>query len=219
MDLNVHLIILPRNPHIDVGPERIFLHNKYDHETLEFDIALVKMNPVKFTSHIKPISLPGSIACGRNRKRRKKKRRRKGSDTGKRRSRRNGQKGRGRRSRNPFLKKGVRRMRQIRKSRRRRKQMRKRLEEEYDCGEDGSGNSYQHSGSGSGREECNIEEEERGRVSWSFPSFIQPPGIGLFVCSNHRGIFFCEQFIIVYFARSQVVSICPLISALSLFSL
>ena len=70
--------------------------------------------------------------------------------------------------------------------------MRQRPEEEYyseDDEGDGSGNSYDHSGSGSGKEECNIEEEERGRMSWSFPYLIQPPGIGFFVCSNHKGFF------------------------------
>ena len=54
---------LLREPHIDRNPERILIHKRYNDDTLEYDVALVKIKKVEITSHIKPISLPESRLC------------------------------------------------------------------------------------------------------------------------------------------------------------
>ena len=153
------LIILPRNPHADRRPERILLHRKYDDDSLEFDIALIKINPVEISPHIKPISLPRPKQCGRKRKKTKRKE--------------------GRSERNPSLL--LRRKQQIRIEGRKGKlkRLRKRLreenrekhynEEDDEAEEDDSGDadeegSGEESGSGE-EEECNIKRESR---PWSF---------------------------------------------------
>ena len=50
---------------MDKYPQKIIIHPKYDDDTLEFDIALVKIKAVEFSSHIKPIDLPSTkLASG-----------------------------------------------------------------------------------------------------------------------------------------------------------
>ena len=59
----------PRKPFVDRDAERILIHPEYDDDTLEFDIALVKIKAVKFTSHIQPVALPATqLAIGRKRR-------------------------------------------------------------------------------------------------------------------------------------------------------
>ena len=53
------------------SPERILVHPEYDDETLEFDIALVKIKAVTFSSHIQPVALPSIRQLNSGRKRRK----------------------------------------------------------------------------------------------------------------------------------------------------
>ena len=55
---------------MDRIPERILVHKRYNDDTLEYDVALVKIKKVEITSHIKPISLPDSKLC-HDRKRKK----------------------------------------------------------------------------------------------------------------------------------------------------
>ena len=58
-----------RKPHVDRSPQRILIHPEYDDDTLEFDIALVKIKAVKFSSHIQPVALPATdLASGRKRR-------------------------------------------------------------------------------------------------------------------------------------------------------
>ena len=144
------MIIIPRKPHVDRYPERILLHKQYDAESLEFDIALIKMDPVKVTSHIKPIELPDPTDCRGMRK----KKRRKG---GKRKDKKTRQKQVG------TMERGVNRKSDVRIKRSSRP-TRKRSEEEDE--EDGSGEE-EEDGSGSGEgEHCSIEEEQSQRISW-----------------------------------------------------
>ena len=56
---------------MDRFPERVFLHSKYDDETMDFDIALIKINPVEITPHITPIALPGPKECRKKRQKRR----------------------------------------------------------------------------------------------------------------------------------------------------
>ena len=178
--------IIPRKPHVNRYPERIFLHNKYDDSTLEFDIALIKINPVKITSHIKPISLPEPIACGRKRRKTKRgkvrnrekiEKRRKGKVIGKRRARQKTHKQESRRKRNPFLRRRVRSKRRrgkrmLRRSKRWMRSSRRRSDgQEYEDEEDESSGAFEDESEGeigSGKEEdwCNIEEEQRKRIFW-----------------------------------------------------
>ena len=152
------MIFLPRKPHADRYPERILLHKKYDAGTLEFDIALIKIDLVKISSHIKPISLPHPIVCGRKRRKtnpgkggkRKRKLRR---INGKRQTRQKQH--------------GVIKGRKSRSLRISKRQIRKRSEYDSEDNEDGSGKNGSGDGSGSGEgEHCNIEEEQRERISW-----------------------------------------------------
>ena len=53
-------------------PKRILIHKKYDDETLEYDISLVQIMPVRFSPNVKPIPLPKSDVCRMRQKRRKK---------------------------------------------------------------------------------------------------------------------------------------------------
>ena len=174
------MIIPPRKPHADRYPERILLHKKYDAKTLEFDIALIKIEPVKISSHIKQISLPDPIVCGQKRKKTKwgkggKRKQKKSRTTGKRRSSwQNTQKQQGGKKRNQFSKRGTKKKLGVRikgvKSRSLRiskRQMRKRSEYDGEDEENGSGfyDGRDESGSGEG-EHCNIEEEQRERISW-----------------------------------------------------
>ena len=177
------MIIPPRKPHADRYPERILLHKKYDAETLEFDIALIKIDPVKKSFHIKPISLPDPIVCRQKRKKTRrgkggKRKQKKRRSNGKRQSRQKQHKGiKGRKSRSLRISK---------------RHMRKRSEYDSEDNEDGSGNYGSRDGSGSGEgQHCNIEEEQRERISWyyqlkmssfiqcsilwPFTSFTQPP--------------------------------------------
>ena len=56
---------------MDKYPQKIIIHPKYDDDTLEFDIALVKIKAVEFSSHIKPIDLPSTkLASGWKRRKR-----------------------------------------------------------------------------------------------------------------------------------------------------
>ena len=55
---------------MDRIPERILVHKQYNDDTLEYDVALIKIKKVEITSHIKPISLPDSKLC-HDRKRKK----------------------------------------------------------------------------------------------------------------------------------------------------
>ena len=57
---------------MDRFPERVFLHSKYDDETMDFDIALIKISPVEITSHITPIALPAPKECRKKRQKRRK---------------------------------------------------------------------------------------------------------------------------------------------------
>ena len=57
---------------MDRFPERVFLHSKYDDETMDFDIALIKINPVEITPHITPIALPDPKECRKKRQKRRK---------------------------------------------------------------------------------------------------------------------------------------------------
>ena len=57
---------------MDRFPERVFLHSKYDDETMDFDIALIKISPVEITSHITPIALPDPKECRKKRRKRRK---------------------------------------------------------------------------------------------------------------------------------------------------
>ena len=80
-------------PHEDRRPPKgIFNHKHFDDDTLEYDIALVKIEKVEFTSHIQPISLPKALVCdekdrkrkkGGKRKRKKKRRRKRQKKRGK----------------------------------------------------------------------------------------------------------------------------------------
>ena len=63
---------LNRKPHVDRFPERVFLHSKYDDETMDFDLALIKISPVEITSHITPIALPDPKECRKKRRKRRK---------------------------------------------------------------------------------------------------------------------------------------------------
>ena len=82
-----------RLPHEDRRPPKgIFNHKHFDDDTLEYDIALVKIEKVEFTSHIQPISLPKALVCdekdrkrkkGGKRKRKKKRRRKRQRKRGK----------------------------------------------------------------------------------------------------------------------------------------
>ena len=68
--LEISVFVLFREPHIDRNPERILIHKQYDDDTLEYDVALVKIKKVEITPHIKPIALPESKLChDRKRKR------------------------------------------------------------------------------------------------------------------------------------------------------
>ena len=60
-----------RKPHVERTPQRILIHPKYNDSTLEFDIALVKIKAVKFSSHIQPVALPSTRQQDGSRKRRK----------------------------------------------------------------------------------------------------------------------------------------------------
>ena len=53
-------------------PKRIMIHKKYDDDTLEYDISLVQIVPVRFSPNVKPIPLPKSDVCRMRQKRRKK---------------------------------------------------------------------------------------------------------------------------------------------------
>ena len=90
----IHLILHSRKYYVDRIPERILINKNYDDGILEYDIALVKINKCawkkcyKFSSHIRPIALPQSQLCqkqkkigkrkGKRRKRKRKNKRQKG---------------------------------------------------------------------------------------------------------------------------------------------
>ena len=75
----IHSILNSRKETVDRTPERILIHKNYDDESLEYDIALMKINRCfmgkcyKFSSHIQPIALPRSQLCQKQKKVKKRK--------------------------------------------------------------------------------------------------------------------------------------------------
>ena len=156
---------------------------------MEYDIALVKIEKVEFTSHIQPISLPKALVCDDQDRKRKKSGKRKRKRKKKRKRRRKRIKGkRKQRSKKKKTKRKVRKkgkgkwakeealiddMTQVIKELK--KKMMEDIEEmEETAEEDGSGSGF---GSGDGFDQgwdggdgdsgvCNIKKEQKKRKTW-----------------------------------------------------
>ena len=75
--------------------ERVLINRNYDDEILEYDIALVKIKQCdegkcyKFSTHIRPIALPQSELCQKQKKKRKSKKSKKNRKNKRQKERRN----------------------------------------------------------------------------------------------------------------------------------
>ena len=128
---------------MDRFPERVFLHSKYDDETMDFDLALIKINPVEITTHITPIALPDPKECRKKSQKRR--------NTGKR-----SQRSRRKRTKAKFLKGKVNKRSKGRRIKRRSRRSRIRENREYsekDSEEEDEG-------------WCNMEKEREKRNLW-----------------------------------------------------